>query len=185
MPAKNKFARLTDAARSNGFASRPSMRQHSAFRQSTAMRQPSTSLTAIREGPSVTGARPRLLALHGARSNNQVTRMQLDNLQINETADVTYLEGPIEVNEGDPDLSELVDGPFFSWLDADSSNVDEAQLVAAVQHVLKTVKEHGERTISPRPPGQSPAPCWRCTLCMGEVTAAAPRSALCPAPHFF
>ena len=120
--------------------------------------------------------RPRLLALHGAKSNNHVTRMQLDNLRITETADITYLHGPIEVEEGDPDLIEFVHGPFYSWLDAESGDDEvNAQLVAAVQHVLKAVEAHGERAILPRPRPRLAAP---------TGPAAAPRASLCPAQNF-
>ena len=49
--------------------------------------------------------RPRILALCGAKSNNEVTRLQLENLHITEeTHDLTFLRGPIEVEEGGEDL---------------------------------------------------------------------------------
>lgn len=49
--------------------------------------------------------RPRILALCGAQSNDEVTKLQLENLQITEeNHDITYLRGPIEVEEGSPDL---------------------------------------------------------------------------------
>ena len=90
-------------------------------------------------------SRPRLLALHGAKSNNDVTKMQLDNLQItSKVADIVYLHGKIEVEEGDPALSELVHGPFFSWIDeAGGSEEVRESLIAAVQHVMATVQQLG------------------------------------------
>ena len=49
--------------------------------------------------------RPRILALCGAQSNDEVTKLQLENLQITEeNHDITYLRGQIEVEEGSPDL---------------------------------------------------------------------------------
>ena len=89
--------------------------------------------------------RPRLLALHGAKSNNDVTKMQLDNLQItSKVADIVYLHGKLEVEEGDPALSELVHGPFFSWIDeAGGSEEVRASLIAAVQHVMVAVQQLG------------------------------------------
>ena len=57
------------------------------------------------------GYRPRILALCGAKSNNEVTRLQLENLRITDEAhDIVYLQGNIEVEEGDPALAGLVLG---------------------------------------------------------------------------
>ena len=71
--------------------------------------------------------------------------MQLDNLQItSKVADIVYLHGKLEVEEGDPALSELVHGPFFSWIDeAGDSEEVRASLTAAVQHVMATVQQLG------------------------------------------
>jgi hypothetical protein len=52
--------------------------------------------------------RLRILALCGARSNNDVTKLQLENLHITEeNHDILYLEGPIEIDDGDPGVMGL------------------------------------------------------------------------------
>ena len=93
-------------------------------------------------GPSF---RPRILALHGAGSNDEVTRLQLDNLWITEEDyDIVYLRGSIEVEEGDPELegTGLVFGPFYSWLDKDEEKRG-ASLITAVRDVLTVAKNNG------------------------------------------
>merc|ERR1719469_167659 len=46
--------------------------------------------------------RPRILALHGAKSNNDVTRLQLENLDITEeNYDILYVHGIVQVEHGD------------------------------------------------------------------------------------
>jgi hypothetical protein len=84
--------------------------------------------------------RPRLLALHGARSNSSVTQLQLENLRITDANyEIFHVNGPIEVPDGDPDLGELAHGPFFSWLAAN----DGQSVIEAVRVVLAVVEEHG------------------------------------------
>lgn len=77
--------------------------------------------------------RPRILALHGAQSNNAVTKLQLENLNItDDDYDIEYLQGGVEVDEAHPDLDGLINGPFYSWFDKD----DPASIIKAVQHVV-------------------------------------------------
>ena len=52
--------------------------------------------------------RPRILALHGAQSNNAVTKLQLENLHITEDDyDIEYLQGGVEFDEAHPDLGNI------------------------------------------------------------------------------
>lgn len=77
--------------------------------------------------------RPRILALHGAQSNNAVTKLQLENLNItDDDYDIEYLQGGVEVDEAHPDLEGLINGPFYSWFDKD----DSASIIKAVQDVV-------------------------------------------------
>ena len=56
-----------------------------------------------------------LLALHGNRSNNDVTRLELENLGINAADyDISMLQVPLEVSDRNPDLGELAHGSFSS-----------------------------------------------------------------------
>ncbi len=84
--------------------------------------------------------RPRILALHGAQSNNAVTKLQLENLDItDDDYDIEYLQGEVEVEEAHPALDGLINGPFYSWFDKD----DSASIIKAVQHVVSFCHEKG------------------------------------------
>eukprot|EP00984_Skeletonema_dohrnii_P025018 scaffold14161_cov121-Skeletonema_dohrnii-CCMP3373.AAC.2 len=84
--------------------------------------------------------RPRILALHGAQSNNAVTKLQLENLHItDDDYDIEYLQGGVEVDEAHPDLDGLINGPFYSWLDKD----DSASIIKAVRDVVSFCDSHG------------------------------------------
>ena len=62
--------------------------------------------------------KPRLLALHGWRSNSRVTERQVANLGLDRTFDVTFLDGFLESETAaDEVVDSLFDGPFFSWVD--------------------------------------------------------------------
>lgn len=62
--------------------------------------------------------KPRILALHGAASNNEITKIQLENLKItDEDYDIVYLHGIIGEDQGHPDAADYVNGPWYSWID--------------------------------------------------------------------
>jgi hypothetical protein len=87
--------------------------------------------------------RPRILALHGAQSNNSVTKLQLENLRITEEDyDIFYLNGSIEVDEAHSDLAGLINGPFYSWLEKDQSKLRNS-LLRAVKDVVEAVEHFG------------------------------------------
>jgi acyl-CoA synthetase (AMP-forming)/AMP-acid ligase II len=95
--------------------------------------------------PGDGGGRPRILALCGAKSNDSVTRMQLENLLITpDSHDIHFLHGNIEEEEGDAGLEGLVRGPFYSWIDAEGSEeaVNES-IVNAVRLVIKAADLYG------------------------------------------
>ncbi len=84
--------------------------------------------------------RPRILALHGAQSNNNVTRLQLSNLHItDDDYDIDYLQGGVEVAEAHCSLDGLIQGPFYSWFDKD----DSASVIRAVWDVVNYCRMHG------------------------------------------
>lgn len=81
--------------------------------------------------------------MHGAQSNNAVTKLQLENLHITEEDyDIFYLHGSIEESEIHPSLEGLVKGPFYSWFDKESSK-ENSSLITAVKDVVSAVKHHG------------------------------------------
>jgi nicotinamidase-related amidase len=87
--------------------------------------------------------RPRILALHGARSNDSVTKLELENLEITEEDyDILYLRGTIEVEEGDPEPAGLVNGPFYSWIDEDENKFGPS-LIKSVHGVLAVAETQG------------------------------------------
>lgn len=93
--------------------------------------------------------RPRFLALCGARSNNDVTKLQLANLGINsEYYDIFYLHGPIKhddnTNDNDNDIVDgLVQGPFYSWIDDSNSDALNETIINSVRLVLRVVEKYG------------------------------------------
>lgn len=94
--------------------------------------------------PSDGDRRPRILALCGAKSNNVVTRLQLENLHItDEHYNVHFLHGNIEEEEGHEKLMGLFHGPFYSWIDTSDEKAMNESVVNAVRLVLKAVKVHG------------------------------------------
>jgi len=87
--------------------------------------------------------RPRILALHGAQSNSDVTKLQLENLNItDEDYDIVYLNGGVEESEIHPEMAGLVYGPFYSWIDKDETKAGPS-LITAVCDVVEAVKSDG------------------------------------------
>lgn len=88
--------------------------------------------------------RPKILALCGAKSNDAVTKLQLENLHVTEKDyDIYYLHGNIEEEEGDEALEGLVHGPFYSWIDPSNENAMNESIVNSVRLVMKVVNAHG------------------------------------------
>ena len=99
------------------------------------------------------GAKTKILVLHGRGSNEQVTRMQLENLKLqNSEFDVVYVNGPILEDEPGPgiaDINGLVTGPWYSWLPRNIHHDDVSKqtlqiiIVNALHPVLKVIAEKG------------------------------------------
>lgn len=89
--------------------------------------------------------RPRILAMHGARSNDEITRLQLENLGITQDDyDIVFLRGGIEVEEGNEETAGLVHGPFYSWFVGDKdTDAFGRSIIEAVRDVLRVVVCHG------------------------------------------
>lgn len=92
-----------------------------------------------------TNSKPRILALHGKQSNNAITKLQLENLSItSDNYEIIYLQGPIHSGVADPEIEELVDGPFYSWFYG--GNIDTRfrhSLLKAVGLVWKFIERSG------------------------------------------
>jgi len=90
-------------------------------------------------------ARPRILAMHGARSNDEVTRLQLENLGITDDEyDIVYLKGGVEVEEGDPEIASLIRGPYYSWFEDKKDGKDlRRSIISGVRDILERTETLG------------------------------------------
>jgi len=88
--------------------------------------------------------RPRILAMHGAKSNDEVTMMQLRNLGItDENYDIVYLRGNVKVEQGDESIAEIVQGPYFSWFDVENLDDAEDAIITCIRDILNVVQYFG------------------------------------------
>jgi len=99
----------------------------------------------INTSPRVRSRKLRILALHGKKGNNKVTKLQLKNLQITEDQyDIVYFNGLIEEKDGNPDHPEVVDGPFYSWFHDDYTDPGfRTSIFQAASDVLMAIKTMG------------------------------------------
>lgn len=88
--------------------------------------------------------KPKILAIHGKKSNSAVTKLQLANLHITEEKyDIIYLDGLVEEERGDPSVEQFVNGPFFSWYHDKSDDRFVSSFIEAVVHVYKEILKDG------------------------------------------
>jgi hypothetical protein len=87
----------------------------------------------------------RLLALHGKASNGEVTMLQLANLGVTDDKyDIVYLNGPIVEEDGDPEITEFVVGPFYSWFYGNYSDARyKPSFLCALIHVITAIQKLG------------------------------------------
>lgn len=95
----------------------------------------------------------KILALHGMSSNQTITKLQLNNLGLDEKDfDVVYLDGTIQVTSPDHSLLEmigLIEGPWYSWLPPKEEwkNLARSELLnkicIAIEHVLDAIDRFG------------------------------------------
>ena len=80
----------------------------------------------------------KLLALHGAGGNANISRLQLQNLGFanNKNFDVVYVDAPFECEKGKD--NEFTEGPYFTWL---GETPEDAR--KALRTVLETVQREG------------------------------------------
>ena len=96
-------------------------------------------------GEDGSGGRPRILAMHGAKSNDEVTRLQLENLGITDVDyDIVYLKGSIDVEEGDPDIASIIRGPYYSWFEDNKDGKDHSHsILSGVRDILNITQTLG------------------------------------------
>ena len=81
--------------------------------------------------------RPRLLALHGAGANDEVVRLQLDNLGVDARSFEIYApNAPLPVDPVGLQES-LVQGPFYSWYEDSSSRDDVLRMLRRLIHYIQ------------------------------------------------
>lgn len=90
---------------------------------------------------STTARKPRLLALHGAGSNQGVTKRQLKNLGIDEDLfEIFYLHGPLKSDSAGLGLTEsVVNGPFYTWY---NQNTTEEEMLRTLSKVVSAIAKH-------------------------------------------
>lgn len=89
--------------------------------------------------------KPKILCLHGLRSNNDVSRMHLRNLGLKKwyTGGVQYLESNIQASgPPDPATDEFFDGPFFSWYEKESPDA-QSLLLRSLHGIVNYIKYNG------------------------------------------
>jgi len=93
----------------------------------------------------VDDGRIRILALCGRQSNKDVTKLQLENLHITEDKyKITYAHGPIVEEAGDPDVTGLVNGPFYSWFRTDEADpLYKPSVLYAISHLMREIQRSG------------------------------------------
>lgn len=73
---------------------------------------------------SKTKPKPRLLCLHGARSNDEIAAYQIAGLNLQKRFECLYLHAP-HVTKPAPGLEHFSEGPFYAWADPSKSISDQ------------------------------------------------------------
>ncbi len=86
----------------------------------------------------------RLLCLHGARSNSEITKMQMIGLDLQDKFDITYLNAPHVVSHPYPGLENFDDGPYYAWSDPTKSlEIREDQWIESMNFVARRLRDYG------------------------------------------
>ena len=89
-----------------------------------------------------TRERPRLLCLHGACSNSEITKMQIIGLNLRDKFDITYMNAPHVVSHPSPGLENFADGPYYAWSDpARSLEIREDQWNESMEYVVRRLRD--------------------------------------------
>jgi hypothetical protein len=104
-------------------------------------------------GEKMANQRLRMLCLHGYGSNNEMTQMQMQHLQLSKKVQCDLLCAQIEVGPNDSTIAALSKGPFYSWFNWSAAIVGEVigigpgaaggTLHDSLWRVLEHIKIHG------------------------------------------
>ena len=90
-------------------------------------------------------SRPRLLCLHGARSNDEITSLQLIGLDLRDRFDCHFLHAP-HVTGPARGLEDISDGPYYAWSDPHSggslSDIED-RWDEGLAYLAEHIKRHG------------------------------------------
>ena len=88
--------------------------------------------------------KPRMLCLHGYRSNETISKLQMENLGLASKFKITYLSGHLVSDEpakGQEQLAHILsEGPFYSWFEMELE--DEGAILDQILKSLKNVLVH-------------------------------------------
>lgn len=98
-------------------------------------------------------SKPKILALHGRGSNSTITKIQLNNLGINEAShDIHCIDGIISSEEPGPGMEEfkhLMAGPWYSWIPEkigsghpQNDHLLNDAICMALEHVLSIIEKN-------------------------------------------
>ena len=99
--------------------------------------------------------RPKVLCLHGWRTNGEILSMQMASLQANTTMDCVFIDAPFP-GRGDPDKGIALfypDRPYYEWFyrakqddanDSSASNLKASDIYENLEESIKFLKNHIE-----------------------------------------
>ena len=86
----------------------------------------------------------RMLCLHGAGSNNDITQLQMQGLNLTDRMECVYLQAPHMTKTYHPGLDLISEGPFYTWADKSKALSDqEDQWDESLQFMAKFCKANG------------------------------------------
>ena len=87
--------------------------------------------------------KPRLLCLHGARSNGEIAAFQTQGLDLQKRFECVYLRAP-HVTKPAPGLEHFSEGPFYAWADPSRGVSDqEDQWDESLGYIAEYCKKEG------------------------------------------
>lgn len=83
---------------------------------------------------------PQLLCLHGWRSNSEITKIHLENLQISDKFHKVFIHGPIKSNKpADEAIGILTPGPYYSWTAQDQKEGTEVNVMEIIESLKSLI----------------------------------------------
>mmetsp|Transcript_26606 Transcript_26606/g.56220 ORF Transcript_26606/g.56220 Transcript_26606/m.56220 type:complete len:245 (+) Transcript_26606:308-1042(+) len=89
-------------------------------------------------------SKPKILCLHGAGSNNDITSFQMQGLQLASHFECVYLHAPHMSKQCHLGLDSFAEGPWYLWADRVKSLSDqEDQWEESLEYIAKFCKKNG------------------------------------------